>query len=125
MNDPDERKVRRLQNRHTRQDEDSWKNGISHTVTSFEGRRFLWLFLAEMGAFHNPFSPDPYTTAYASGRQSAGQRLLEKLIAVSPETYVKMMEENQDVRTNRSQQYRALSGDDHDSGDGATFDSGE
>lgn len=80
------------------------------------GRRLLW-WLLEIGKVgQQPFSIDASRTAFACGELNVGQRILDRVISVSPEGYIKMMEEMADERKQRDAELaRAVDGDDADS----------
>ena len=97
-----ERQTRRLQSRHAREDEDAWNNGLKHALATPQGRRMIWLLLAECGIFRNPFSNNALSTCFAAGEQNVGQRLLAKITTTHPELYLTMQKENLDAERERN-----------------------
>jgi hypothetical protein len=68
------------------------------------GRRLLWWILELGKVNHQPFTGNALTTAFNCGEMNVGQRFLERLLLVSPQGYVKMMQEMADVRKQRDEQ---------------------
>jgi len=104
----DERRGRKLQSRFIKEDERSRQAGLGHLIQTFEGRRFLWLFLSEHGPYAGAFSPDPYVHAFQAGQQEPAKKIIEMLTLLFPDTYLQMMKENQDVHHRRTVQLERL-----------------
>jgi hypothetical protein len=60
-----------------------------------EGRMFMWDLLTLCGIFHSSFSVDALRCAFNEGRRDIGLRLLADINQLSPELYIRMMQENQ------------------------------
>lgn len=65
------------------------------------GRRLLWWMLTIGGVGRQPMASNALHTAFNCGELNVGQRLLDRIIHVSPEGYVIMMKENADERRTR------------------------
>lgn len=88
------------------EDERKIDAAISALFEHEHGRRFLWWIL-ELGRVHNqPFTGNALTTAFGCGELNVGQRFLERLLLVSPQGYVNMLQEMADVRKQRDEQLR-------------------
>lgn len=78
------------------QQEDSRKidSAVSKMIADGEGRKFLW-WLLEIGRVGTqPYSNNALNTAFSCGELNVGQKILDRIISVSPEGYVSMMQEN-------------------------------
>lgn len=63
------------------------------------GRRALHQLLSETGVFRNPYvNSDGDLTAFRCGEMNVGQRLLAKLLRLSPETFHIMTKEHENAR---------------------------
>ncbi len=58
-----------------------------------QGRRVMWRYLSTCGVFRETFSSDPLRMARGEGRRSVGLELMADIMAHSPASYSKMMEE--------------------------------
>lgn len=65
------------------------------------GRRFLWWLLEIGGVGRQPFASNALHMSFNCGELNVGQRILDKLISVSPEGYVNMIKENADEQRTR------------------------
>lgn len=84
-----------------------------------QGRRWVWSILSFCGTYQTPFSSDPYTTAFLSGRQDVGHRLISDVMAECPELYELMQKENTNGRTYTSSSRTSSTGSNTDlDGDG-------
>jgi len=99
---PNDRKIRNIENAHTREDQTRRDNGLKYLLKTPDGRRFLWLHLQDCRCFSQPFAENALTTAFNCGEKNAGQRLLDHLTAIDPDAFLVMMKENQDAQRARS-----------------------
>ncbi len=60
-----------------------------------EGRMWMWDLLTLCGIFHSSFSIDALRCAFNEGRRDIGLRLLAEINQLSPEFYIRMVQENQ------------------------------
>jgi hypothetical protein len=91
----------KLKERWLKQDEFKIDSAINKAVEDIEGRKFLW-WLLEIGRVGmQPYSNNALNTAFNCGELNVGQRILDRIISVSPEGYLRMMKENNDERTER------------------------
>jgi|TARA_R100001530_G_C4315207_1_gene154153 hypothetical protein len=58
------------------------------------GRHFVWVILSECGVYRDGFDSDPYIHARNAGNQSAGLRLLHKILTVCPKKHELMFAEH-------------------------------
>jgi hypothetical protein len=84
-----------------RQDRESIDSAISALLQHEQGKKFLW-WLLEIGRVGGqPFTANSLHTAFNCGELNVGQRILDRVISVSPEGYVSMMKENEIGRRTR------------------------
>ena len=121
-----EKKIRRLQDKHAREDRQHRENGLKQLIASFDGRRLLWLLLEDARVFGQPFSNNALETAFRCGEQNFGQRLLADITETAPDAFLVMLKENRDVNERRTADL-ASSGTDtyYGAGDGADEDGAE
>lgn len=67
--------------------------GLDHLVATDVGRALLFFIFDVSGVFRDPFSPEPTTHAYLSGKADIGRQLYELLIAQQPQKFLQMIEE--------------------------------
>lgn len=114
-------RARRLQRRYEKQDAAARENGLRLLLSTADGRRFAWLFLADCGVFRNPFNGNALNTAFAAGELNIGQRLLAEITETAPEQFLLMQKENLDAeRSRRDAANAAIDGGDDT--DGANAD---
>lgn len=90
-----------LKRRWQREDEDRIDSAVSKALADDEGRKFLW-WLLEIGRIGmQPYTGNALNTAFGCGELNVGQRILDRIISVSPEGYVNMMKENNNERKSR------------------------
>jgi hypothetical protein len=91
----------KLKRRWLKEDEFSIDSAIGQAVENAEGRKFLW-WLLEIGRVGlQPYATNALNTAFNCGEMNVGQRILDRIISVSPEGYLQMMKENNDERKER------------------------
>jgi len=84
----------KLKKRWAREDEQRINSAVSKFIEDAEGRKFLW-WLLEIGRIGTqPFSNNALQTAFGCGELNVGQRILDRIISVSPDGYLRMMQEN-------------------------------
>lgn len=85
-----------LKRRWQKEDELKIDSAISKAIVDREGRKFLW-WLLEIGRVGlQPYANNALNTAFNCGEMNVGQRILDRIISVSPEGYLRMMKENND-----------------------------
>jgi hypothetical protein len=90
-----------LKRRWAREDEAKIESAVSKAIADPEGRKFLW-WLLEIGRIGmQPFASNALNTAFACGELNVGQRILDRIISVSPEGYLTMMKESESERRQR------------------------
>ena len=91
----------KLKRRWLKEDELKIDSAVSQAIADKEGRKFLW-WLLEIGRIGTqPYSGNALNTAFSCGELNVGQRILDRIISVSPEGYLLMMKENNDERKER------------------------
>lgn len=91
----------KLKQRWLKEDEHRIDSAVSKAIADSEGRKFLW-WLLEIGRIGSqPYSNNALNTAFGCGELNVGQRILDRIISVSPEGYLLMMQENNDERKER------------------------
>lgn len=84
------------------QDEALIKQAVEALLQLSNGRKFLW-WLLEIGRIGSqPYSGNALNTAFSCGELNVGQKVLDRIIATSPDGYVIMMKEQADVNRERS-----------------------
>lgn len=76
--------------------EDVREEGLRQTMTSVQGRAWVYKLIEICGPGQNPFSPDALRMAFACGELNIGNQLVAQINALAPELYLVMMKENQD-----------------------------
>lgn len=85
----------RAQRKATAHIESLVNRGIAEALDTPAGRKMLWWLLSVSKAVAvNPFSGDPYHTAFNCGEQNVGQQVLARIIEVNPEGFLAMQKEN-------------------------------
>jgi hypothetical protein len=98
----------KLKRRWQKEDEFKIESAVSKFITDAEGRKFLW-WLLEIGRIGGqPYSGNALNTAFNCGELNVGQRILDRIISVSPDGYLKMMKENEDERKARDTELNQL-----------------
>lgn len=69
--------------------------GLLQTMTSVQGRAWLYHLIELCGPGQNPFVVDALRTAFNCGELNIGNQLVAQCHAVSTELYLVMMKENQ------------------------------
>jgi hypothetical protein len=110
----------KLKRRWAEEDDAQIDAAITALLDHRHGRRLLWWMLEIGGVGRQPFSSNALHTAFNCGELNVGQRLLERIIFVSPQGYVNMMKENADERSSRSERLERANA----AGGGAVTDSG-
>jgi hypothetical protein len=91
----------KLKERWLREDEHKIESAISTAIADAEGRKFLW-WLLEIGRVGlQPYANNALNTSFNCGELNVGQRILDRIISVSPEGYLIMMKENNDEHRER------------------------
>lgn len=75
-------------------DRDTETTVIRTLMSTVDGRRWMWLRLAEAQVFVETDSLDPMTLAYAKGIRREGLRLLQIVNRFAADAYVRMVNEN-------------------------------
>lgn len=57
------------------------------------GRRFIWEWLEEAGAFHSTFSRNALEMAFNEGQRNGALRVLKQIEETKPESYTQMQRE--------------------------------
>ena len=70
-----------------------YDHALIHTMTSREGRRFVWGVLSKTSLMQTPFHPEPTTMAYNVGKGDVGRELFADIQRVVPDLYLTMMKE--------------------------------
>lgn len=91
----------RLKRRWQKEDELAIESAVNQAISDPQGRKFLW-WLLEIGKIGmQPYAGNALNTAFACGELNVGQRILDRIISVSPEGYLTMMKENENERKER------------------------
>ncbi len=66
---------------------------VRAVVSTAEGRRFYWRYMAMAGTFRRSFGIDDATTNFNEGRRSLGNDLFHDVMTAKPEAYLLMQRE--------------------------------
>lgn len=69
------------------------KADLTTIMATPSGRRFMWNLVEACGVLDASFAGDERMTAYNEGRRSVGIELVQRLQAVTPDAYLKMVVE--------------------------------
>lgn len=69
------------------------KNDLRKVLSIPEGRRFIWEWLEEAGAFRSTFSKNALEMAFNEGQRNGAQRILKQIEETKPEAYTQMQRE--------------------------------
>lgn len=76
---------------------------VSALLEAKVGRDFLW-WLLEIGKVGlQPFAIDPVVMSFQCGELNVGQQILDRIVSVNAEGYLRMLKEKQDDATRREQ----------------------
>lgn len=93
--------VERLRQRWTDSDEHDINEAINALLLHRQGRRLLW-WLLQIGKFGTqPYARNALDTAFGCGEMNIGQKVLDRILEVSPDGFVTLMKENADERSTR------------------------
>ncbi|MGE4194713.1 MAG: hypothetical protein AB7E51_15105 [Pseudodesulfovibrio sp.] len=67
---------------------------IRMVMSSLEGRRFVWRFLAECRVFLSTYSPEALESYYRQGRRSVGLLFYNDVLEACPEQFWQAQREN-------------------------------
>lgn len=97
---------------------------LSALLAKREGREFVWWLLEIGRVAQQPFTVDPYRTAFLCGELNVGQQILARLLEKFPEGYLEILQEkNEDGRREReyaAEQRRARDNDESEDAGGAS-----
>ncbi len=94
----------KLKRRWMREDEGQIDSAILSAIETREGRRYLWWLLRIGKIGGQPYANNALNTAFNCGELNVGQQILDRIISVSPEGYVRMMKENASEQAERDKQ---------------------
>ena len=73
---------------------------VKATVTTLQGRQYLYWLLELCGIGRNPFTPNALNMSFACGQLNVGQQIQAHIIEVAPAAFLKMLEEKEEERLN-------------------------
>jgi hypothetical protein len=97
-----------IQRRSAKALDESYDNVVNSLMGVVDGRAYIFDLLTYCHVFAQPFSADPYNTAYGCGQLDVGQILLRQIMRICPDQYVQMTREadarstTDDTRRSRS-----------------------
>ena len=91
----------KLKARWLREDEANINSAVNKAVEDAQGRKFLWWLLQIGQIGGQPYAGNALNTAFNCGELNVGQKILDRIISVSPEGYLMMMKENESERKER------------------------
>lgn len=91
-------RAQRAAKKQAARDEDINKTVISTLMSTVQGRRWIWLELCFAQVFIACESLEPARLAFNEGRRNTGLRLLASVTRHAPAMYVRMTEENTNIK---------------------------
>lgn len=79
---------------------------LAELVQSKAFRFYMAELLGFCKTFENAFDEKGNVAAYNNGKQAAGQKIFNDIMATSPDTYIKMCKEEADLLAQRNQMTR-------------------
>lgn len=76
---------------------------VGALVNTKVGRDFLWWLLDVGKVGLQPFAIDPIIMSFQCGELNVGQQILDRIVTVNAEGYLRMLKEKQDDATRRTQ----------------------
>jgi hypothetical protein len=86
-------KAVKVRNRREKRAEERRRADILAIWSTPEGSRYLWSLMAQAGVSQTTFTGSALTSAFKSGEQNMGLRMLADVMEVCPEAYIKAMTE--------------------------------
>lgn len=116
--DPAQRKLKRLKERWTRQDQTRRDDAVKALMQHPQGRAYFhYLIYEETKAVgQTPFTGNALTTSFRCGEQNVGMKLMAHLMAVCPKEFLLMNQEAADERFNRDAELTSAVGGDSENG---------
>jgi len=74
------------------------KAALRRLMSDAEGRMWMWDFLILTGYSSSSFSSDPLIMAFNEGKRNLGLQLIGEINRISPEFYMRMAIENQNIK---------------------------
>ena len=112
MDNAASRKEIRRKEKEARQAERDRGVVILETMSTKNGRGYVWDQLAAAHVFATSYSPDALQMAFAEGERNFGLRLLNDIIEWCPEQFIQMMREQNERRISPGHGNDADPGDD-------------
>jgi hypothetical protein len=75
------------------------KAALRRLMSDAEGRMWMWELLTRCGVYHSSYSSDALAMAFREGHRNIGLHLTAEINHLSPELYMKMVNENQERET--------------------------
>lgn len=100
-------KPEKLKEKWAEQDELEINAAVSALFEHGHGRRLLWWLLQVGKVGVQPFAQNSLITAFSCGELNVGQRILDRMLQVSPDGYVNLMKEMQNERSDRDGELNA------------------
>lgn len=72
------------------------KNDLLWILSDIRGRRFVWRLFGMCNMFSHSMRADSHLTAFNEGARNIGLTIFNEVIVASPESYQKMMSEQQE-----------------------------
>jgi len=73
------------------------KAALRRLMSDAEGRMWMWDLLTRCGVYHSSYSSDALAMAFHEGHRNIGLHLTAEINRLSPELYVRMVNENQEI----------------------------
>ncbi|POP42145.1 hypothetical protein CHU32_21085 [Superficieibacter electus] len=100
----EEEKLTAQQERAIQEREERDAEDIRYVMATERGRRVVWNLLEQGKVFASTFAVEPHVTSFNEGQRNVSLALFSRVMAVCPELYLKMAEEQR-------QQNKEVSGD--------------
>jgi hypothetical protein len=96
------RALQRAQEKVARREKTLEDQALSKLLADVSGRQLLWWLLRIGKVSANPYSLDPYQTAFACGELNVGNQILARIVETEPAGYLQMMKDQEDARRERN-----------------------
>lgn len=73
---------------------DNELNDLKFILATEQGRRFIWAVLSDCGIYTESADNSGSWTYYKEGKRSIGLKLLSKIMATDPDSYLRMIKES-------------------------------
>jgi hypothetical protein len=92
------------------------QEAIANTMSTTQGRAYLWSEVSATHVFSTSFSLDPLQMAFLEGERNTGLRLIDLIMDSSPDEFILMWRENRARSSSTNERPGSQDGDGGDQG---------